>query len=89
MFLDPEGIGRVSRWEDERPGDQPQWGKICEKLSYVMDTGETRAWLFEKADAVKRLPEKMRACHVDDNIIQRLSVRIEDVARGLKEIKPF
>ncbi len=88
MFLDPEGIGRLSRWEDERPGDQPQWGKICEKLSYVMDPGETGKWLFGQANAVKRLPETMQACHVDDDIIQRLSARIEDVARGLKETGP-
>lgn len=88
MFLDPEGIGRLSRWEDERPGDQPQWGKICEKLSYAMDPGETRKWLFGQANAVKRLPETMQACHVDDDIIQRLSARIEDVARGLNEAGP-
>lgn len=85
MFLDPEGIGRISRWEDERPGDQPQWEKICERLGYVLDPAETRAWLFGQVDAVKRLPETMRECHVDDDIIQRLSGRIENIARGLAE----
>ena len=33
MFLDPEGINRVSRWDDERPGSQPEWDTICEKTS--------------------------------------------------------
>ena len=36
MFLDPEGIGRVSRWEDERPGSQPEWGIICEKFENLI-----------------------------------------------------
>lgn len=31
-FLDPEGIGRVSRWENEWPGNQPEWAVICENL---------------------------------------------------------
>lgn len=88
MFLDPEGIGRVSRWGDERPGGQPEWGKICEKLGYVLNPNETRAWLLGKVDVVKKLPETMRACHVDDDIIQRLSSRIEAVARSLTEIGP-
>lgn len=88
MFLDPEGIGRVSRWEDERPGDQPQWTKICEKLADILSPEETRAWLFGQVDAVKRLPEIMTGCHVDDDIIQRLSGWIENVARGLAEAKP-
>jgi serine/threonine-protein kinase HipA len=88
MFLDPEGIGRVSRWEDERPGDQPQWPKICEKLGYILNPGETRAWLSRQADEVKRLPDTMKGCHVDDDIIQRLSGWIENVAIGLAEAKP-
>jgi serine/threonine-protein kinase HipA len=37
MFLDPEGINRVCRWEDERPGEQPDWGAVCEKRSDVLD----------------------------------------------------
>jgi len=35
MFLDPEGIGRVSRWDDERPGSQPEWAIICEKFKKI------------------------------------------------------
>ena len=45
MFLDPEGIGRMSRWEDERPGSQPEWAVICEKFKDVMAPSETRDWL--------------------------------------------
>jgi serine/threonine-protein kinase HipA len=86
MFLDPEGIGRASRWEDERLGAQPRWENICEKLAYVLNPEETKTWLIRQAGVVKRLPETMRGCHVDDDIIQRLSVRIKDVSSGLAEI---
>ncbi|NLD36494.1 MAG: hypothetical protein GX654_06465 [Desulfatiglans sp.] len=73
--------------EDERQGDQPRWGNISETLDYVLDPDETRTWLYSQADKVKRLPEIMRSCLVDDDIIQRLSVRIENVAMGLMETR--
>lgn len=85
MFLDPEGIGRVSRWDDERPGGQPEWSTICEKLQEILDPAETRTWLVELGDQVAGLPETMRDCQVDDDIIQQLAQRIEAVALGLKK----
>ncbi len=88
MFLDPEGINRVSRWDDERPGNQPEWGNICEKLSYALDPLETRTWLATLGEKVKVLPDIMRDCKVDDEIIERLAKWINDVAGGLESVKP-
>jgi len=87
MFLDPEGIGRVSRWQDERPGYQPQGAIICEKLGNILDTFETRTWLAGPGEDVKRLPETMLDCRVDDDIIQRLAGWIKEVATGLAEAR--
>jgi len=88
MFLDPEGIGRVSRWEDERPGNQPEWAVISEKLENFMPPMETRTWIADLGEVVKRLPEMMQNCHVDDEIIQRLTGWIDEVAEGLVETRP-
>ena len=88
MFLDPEGINRVSRWDDERPGGQPEWARICEKLQYAFDPTETRAWIAALSDEVQKLPETMRDCHVEDEIIERLARWIKDVAVGLKSAEP-
>ena len=88
MFLDPEGINRVTRWEDERPGNQPDWARICENLSYALDATETRTWLASLSDKVKALPEAMRSCQVDDEIIERLANWIGEVARGLAAARP-
>lgn len=88
MFLDPEGINRVSRWDDERPGSQPDWATIFEKLHYAIDPIETRAWVAALSEEVKKLPDIMRACHVDDEIIERLTRWINDVATGLKSAQP-
>ena len=88
MFLDPEGINRVSRWDDERPGSQPEWGTICEKLNYVLDPLKTRTWIATLGEKVKALPDIMRDCNVDDEIIERLARWIDEVARGLESAKP-
>ena len=88
MFLDPEGIGRVSRWQDERPGNQPEWAVICEKLKNFMNPAETRIWLADLGEDVKRIPEAMQECQVDDDIIQRLTGWIDEVAAGLVETRP-
>jgi serine/threonine-protein kinase HipA len=88
MFLDPEGIGRVSRWENERPGNQPEWAVICENLKNFLAPIETRAWLANLGEDVKRMPEIMRDCRVDDDIIQGLTGWINEVARGLSETRP-
>lgn len=88
MFLDPEGINRVSRWDDERPGNQPEWGTICEKLNYALDPLETRMWLASLGEKVKALPDIMRNSKVNDEIIERLARWIDDVARGLESAKP-
>ena len=88
MFLDPEGIGRVSRWEDEQPGNQPEWAAICEKFKNIVNPNETRTWLAGLGEDVKRLPGTMQDCHVDDVIIQRLAGWIDEVAAGLFETRP-
>jgi len=88
MFLDPEGIGRVSRWEDEQPGGQPEWAAICEKLESCLTPMETRDWVADMAESVKQLPETMRVCKVDDDIIDRLAGWIDEVAAGLSAARP-
>ncbi len=88
MFLDPEGINRVTRWEDERPGNQPEWASLCEKLGDILPSLETRAWLAALAERVKSLPETMERCRVDGEIIERLARWIDDVARALAAAKP-
>ncbi len=89
MFLDPEGINRVSRWEDERPGSQPEWAAICEKLQYVLlDPTGTRTWLAALSNEVQKLPDIMHACRVEDEIIERLTSWIGAVADGLKSAEP-
>jgi len=88
MFLDPEGISRVSRWEDERPGTQPEWATVCEKLHFVLDPIETRAWIATLSAEVKKLPDIMQNCHVEDEIIERLARWISDVATGLEAALP-
>ena len=88
MFLDPEGIGRVSRWDNERPGGQPEWAIICENLKDILDPKETREWLAGLSSRVLALPDLMQQCRVEEGVMQMLYRRIKDVAKALQETKP-
>ena len=88
MFLDPEGIGRVSRWDNERPGGQPEWAIICENLKDILDPKETREWLAGLSSQVLALPDLMQQCRVEEGVMQMLFRRIKDVAKALQETKP-
>jgi len=83
MFLDPEGIGRVSRWEDEAPGRQPDWRAVVAKFEDMLPPVASIPWLAGLGAKVRQLPATMRDCRVDEDIIERLSRWIEEVAAGL------
>ena len=53
-----------------------------------IDPVETRNWLAGLGDDVKRLPETMQDCQVDDVIIERLTGWIDEVATGLVGTRP-
>ncbi len=70
MYLDPEGIARVCRWSDniEQAGD-PDWAGV---VALFPDCEERlRTELSVLGQRLEQLPETMRDCGVDDDIIER------------------
>lgn len=90
MFLDPEGIPRSSRWagELEPTIGRPAWGRIAESLSAILDAKQLRTRLAREAESAKKLPETMRECGVDDDIIERVARRCAEVAEDLSDAEP-
>ena len=82
MYLDPEGIARVCRWsgDTESAGD-PEWGKVIERFP----DRETllRAELRKFGQKLERLPEFMRDCGVDADIVEFRSRSIGSHERQL------
>ena len=57
MFLDPEGIGRVSRWEDEEPGRQPDWRAVIEKFEDILPPADAMTVVGRiRGEMVRHLP---------------------------------
>jgi serine/threonine-protein kinase HipA len=82
MYLDPEGIARVCRWEgDAEQAGNPDWGAVINGLrEYLPDaTGHLRQF----GQAVERLPETMRQAGVDEEIIENRTRSIQSHARQL------
>jgi len=87
MFLDPEGIPRAGRWGKElepTPG-RPDWGKVAESFSPHTNAQETRAFLVSHLEAVERLPETMRKCRVEEEVIEGVAGRCAEIATDLRE----
>lgn len=69
MYLDPEGIARVCRWEgDAETAGTPEWARVLERFQNYLPDGKTALRLFGKM--IERLPEILRQAHVDDEIIE-------------------
>ncbi len=87
MFLDPEGIPRAPRWEEETPMSMPDWGAVAENICCSgLNAEEIRSVLRLDAAKVKMLPENMEKHGVDQIIIDRLTKRITDLALSLEDI---
>jgi len=84
MFLDPAGISRVTRWDAEPPGEQPDWKVVADNLGDYLDPKELRAWFRGLAVRVGDLPETMLQCGVSPEIVDRLKGWIAAVATGLE-----
>lgn len=89
MFLDPEGIPRSSRWEGELEPviGRPSWGLIAQSLASVVNPDELRSVLLRDAEAVATLPETMKECGVEDQVIDRVAHRCTEIADDLLQIK--
>ena len=87
MFLDPQGIPRAMRWEQERPMTMPDWSAVAETLSCRELTGEDICNLLVRdIDKLERLPETMAAAGVEHEVIERRTAHINDLVLSLKDI---
>jgi len=69
MYLDPEGIARVCRWEgDAETAGTPDWGVILDRYRNHLPEGATRLRQFGKK--LQQLPAIAREAGVDDDIIE-------------------
>jgi len=69
MYLDPEGIARVCRWsgDSETAGD-PVWSRVIE--IFPDQTDMLQQALHDFGRHINGLPEVMRECSIDEDIIE-------------------
>ncbi|WP_459862466.1 type II toxin-antitoxin system HipA family toxin [Endothiovibrio diazotrophicus] len=73
MFLDDQGIARVTRWERtfESPGHSPDWLAIAGELESRFGAAGLRERMGAWVDVVARLPEAMLEAGVDAPVVER------------------
>ena len=93
MYMDPEGIPRAARWNHpETKKEIHEWSEIIavletnEKVSERLSAQEkdlVRSELYEFGKKMESLEEIMRACHVEQDIIEFLRPAIKNQTNQL------
>lgn len=86
MILDPQGIARVARWENEEEQGRPHWRLVTEFLrSLGCEEGAVLDLWRELAQKVPQLTGAMQNYGVDAELIAQLQSRIDHVSLHLQE----
>ena len=76
MYLDPEGIARVCRWEgDAENAGRPEWAVVIERFKDHLDAAKPALRQF--GQEIARLPDTMRLAGVDDTVTEHCAFSIE------------
>jgi serine/threonine-protein kinase HipA len=87
MFLDPDGIPRASRWPEKLEPiiGRPDWGSIGMALAGFCKAIDLQEAFAADSDTVRRLPDTMKQCKVEDEVINGVARRCEEIADDLLE----
>ncbi|NIB40773.1 type II toxin-antitoxin system HipA family toxin [Pseudomaricurvus alkylphenolicus] len=86
MYLDPEGIARVTRWEPSREqAGRPIWAKVCEFFEPWLEAKSLKDEMRAFGEELSQLPDYMSAAGVDASIIERRRTAIENNILSLSE----
>jgi serine/threonine-protein kinase HipA len=86
MYLDPEGIARVCRWDgNAEEGGVPNWEVVVQRYRDHLE--DPVPALRDFGRQIERLPELMRELGVDDDIIEHQAGGIEQHARALMKLE--
>lgn len=85
MYLDPEGIARVCRWEDDlEQAGQPHWARVADR--FREQAPGARDQLREFGALIGQLPGLMQDAGVDEDIIENRAAAIQQNARQLESL---
>lgn len=88
MYLDPEGIARVSRWAgDQEKGGTPVWEKVIAAMPTSINHDALVTELKQFGRRLATLPELMTQEGVEAGIIQQRKYAIDQAAAALSGLK--
>ncbi len=83
MFLDDAGIPRCCRWTGNESMGYPSWPEVAERVGEILPVPFLRPALRALATELERGCDDLADCGADDNLVERLARRIDDVRRDL------
>lgn len=86
MFLDPQGIARVTRWKENESASLPDWLSIVQTFDkHGVNTEQLTKDLCVFADQVSELPILMKDSGVEKEIIETREKTISNVEKQLRK----
>ena len=85
MFLDPDGVQRMTRWRSELDG-RLDWEDVCRALEPLVPGALLRPALQRLAERLAEAPALMRDCGVEAEVIAARSAAIQDTVRALRAL---
>ncbi len=94
-FLDARNIARNIRWDAEPPGEEPNWTEVLLNLETRFEDVRLKtpnltpvaSALKNFANTARELPQTMRECGVDEEIIEARRDRIVALEQSLREVR--
>ena len=94
-FLDARNIARNIRWDAEPPGAEPNWTEALLNLETRFEDENLKAPNLSPvaramqafASTVRGLPQTMRECGVDEEVIEARRDRISALEKSLREVR--
>ena len=87
MYLDPQGIARITRWQPDREtAGQPDWQAVSDFFSQWVDVNQLRRELLAFMSPLSNCLDMMHSTGVDADIIERCRIPLQ---RNLEMLGAF
>jgi len=88
MYLDPEGIARVTRWHKSREhAGRPNWVSVVDFFQPWLNTASLMEQVVAIEPSLRILTHVMHAEKIDEDIIARCQYVIENTLEQLRQYR--
>lgn len=88
MWLHPQGIARVTRWQYDDEGGSPRWASVLAQIATAtgLNVDPIKQALIDWLPRLEQLEQKMHLEHIDAELIDNSHFRLHTICTQLKAL---